>query len=263
MFSSTNIFKVLSSGQIKHIRSLSQRKFRKNYCRFIVEGEKMVAEALNSDYLVEHIFALEGWFEKSVVNSDLSLSKVTVISASELKRISNMKTPNNVLAIVNIPELAVDKTIFDDLVLALDRIADPGNLGTIIRLADWFGIRNLLCSHDTVELYNPKVVQATMGSLFRVKVHYVDLEEILGSMAGNHPKYAAMLDGENVYNQNLPKKAVVIIGNESQGISGRVGNLADYKVTIPSMTKGAESLNVSVATAIICSEFRKPLFLNK
>ncbi len=252
---------MLSSGQIKHIRSLSQRKFRKNHCRFIVEGEKMVAELLKSGYQVEHIFALEKWVEKSVANPDLPLSKVTVISASELNRISNLKTPNNVLAIVNIPELTTDDTIFDDLVLALDHIADPGNLGTIIRLADWFGIRNLLCSHDTVELYNPKVVQATMGSLFRVKVHYVDLEEILGSMAGNLPKYAAMLDGENIYLQKLPQKAVVIIGNESHGISDNLIRLTDCKLMIPPVTPGAESLNVSVATAILCSEFRKPLLL--
>jgi RNA methyltransferase, TrmH family len=254
---------MLSAGQIKHIRSLALPKFRKMHNRFIVEGEKMVAEALNSDYLVEHIYALEGWARKSAANPELPVSKVTIVSNAGLNRISNLKTPNNVLAIVNIPELAVDKTIFDDLVLALDRIADPGNLGTIIRLADWFGIRNLLCSHDTVELYNPKVVQATMGSLFRVKVHYVDLVEIIGTMAGNLPKYAALLDGENIFNQDLPKNAVVIIGNESQGISGRVANLADYRLTIPSVTKGAESLNVSMATAIICSEFRKHLFLNK
>jgi RNA methyltransferase, TrmH family len=250
---------MLSASQIKFIRSLSQQKFRNMYRQFVIEGDKMVKELFASDFLVEAIYATGDWFKKAGHLPGMQGSKTTVVSPAELKRISNLKTANKVLAVVRIPEVAAGKEIFDDLVLALDRIADPGNLGTIIRIADWFGIEHIICSHDTVELYNPKVVRATMGSLFRVKVHYVDLAGTLSKLACDVPKYAATLDGENIYKKVLPQSAVIIIGSESHGISDPVSRLIDQKVMIPAADSSAESLNASVAAAIICSEFRRKI----
>ncbi len=250
---------MISTSQIKFIKSLSQQKFRKLHGKFIIEGEKMVAELLTSGFVIEAIYGVDEWIKLAAKLPGFNPELMLVVSPSELGRISNLKTPNKALAVVHMPACSLEKDIFDDLVLALDRISDPGNLGTIIRIADWFGIRNVLCSHDTVELFNPKVVQATMGSLFRVKVHYVDLAETITKMAAAIPKFAATLDGDNIYAQDLPRKAVVIIGNESHGISARLIGLADRKLMIPSAAQSAESLNASIATAIICSEFRKGL----
>lgn len=248
---------MLSASQIKHIRSLSQQKFRNMHSQFVIEGDKMVKELLNSDFRVEAIFATNDWLRDAEAHAGKQIFKTTAVSPAELSRISNLKTANRVLAVVHKPEVNMGKEIFDDLVLALDRIADPGNLGTIIRIADWFGIKHILCSHDTVEFYNPKVVQATMGSLFRVKVHYVDLAHTIKVLARDVPKYAAVLDGENIYKEELPQNAVILIGSESHGISEPVRKLIDHKVMIPAVDSGAESLNASVATAVICSEFRR------
>lgn len=250
---------MLSASQIKYIKSLSQQKFRKLHRKFIIEGEKMVAELMPSNYAVEAIYAVDDWLTHAENLTGYKPAIMHRISAAELGRISNLKTPNKALAVVNIPSFTLEKEVFDGLVLALDRISDPGNLGTIIRIADWFGISHILCSPDTVELFNPKVVQATMGSLFRVKVHYVDLEETITKMAAEVPKFAATLDGDNIYTQKLPQKAVVIIGNESHGISNRLIQLADHMLMIPSVAGSAESLNASIATAIICSEFKRGL----
>lgn len=252
---------MLSASQIKYIKSLSQQKFRKRHEKFIIEGEKMVAELMSSGFEVEAVYAVDDWLKNA---ERLPVSKPSLmhrVSPSELGRISNLKTPNKALAVVHIPAFTLGKEVFDDLTLALDCISDPGNLGTIIRIADWFGIRHILCSHNTVDLFNPKVVQATMGSLFRVKVHYVDLEEIITKMAAGVPVFAATLEGENIYAQKLPKKAVIIVGNESHGISERLIGLVDRRLTIPSAAGSAESLNASIATAIICSEFKKSFLL--
>jgi RNA methyltransferase, TrmH family len=256
-----NANKMLSASQIKYIKSLSQQKFRKQHGKFIIEGEKMVAELMSSGFEVEAVYAVDDWLTHAEKLPGCKPSLMHRVSPSELGRISSLKTPNKALAVVNIPTFTLEKEVFDGLVLALDRISDPGNLGTIIRVADWFGIRHIMCSPDTVELFNPKVVQATMGSLFRVKVHYVDLEETITKMADEVPKFAATLDGDNIYTQKLPQKAVVIVGNESHGISESLIGLADHKLTIPSAAGSAESLNASIATAIICSEFKKSLFL--
>lgn len=248
---------MLSSAQIKEIKSLHLRKNRDSSGLFVVEGVKMVSELLKSDFTILSIYGTEKWLRDVKLKKGSKSPLLQTVSPSELSRISTLKTPNEVLAVVRIPELLLTNDDFDGLILMLDHIADPGNLGTIIRVADWFGVRTIICSPDTVELYNPKVVQATMGSLFRVKVVHDDLPAIINRFAQSLPKYGALLDGENIYKENLPEKAVIVIGNESHGISNTVRSLIDRPVMIPALASGAESLNASVAAAIICSEFRR------
>ncbi len=248
---------MLSSAQIKNIKSLHLRKNRESEGLFIVEGVKMAGELLKSDFEIQGIYGTEKWVQAVKLKKGSKSPAIQSISPAELGRISTQKTPNEVLAVVRMPERVLNKSDFDGLALMLDHIADPGNLGTIIRIADWFGIKTIVCSPDTVELYNPKVVQATMGSLFRVKVFYDELLEVIETFTQNIPKYGAVLDGENIYKENLPEKAVIVIGNESHGISDTVKSLIDRPVMIPAVASGAESLNASVATAIICSEFRR------
>jgi RNA methyltransferase, TrmH family len=248
---------MLSSAQIKEIRSLHLRKNREEGRLFIVEGVKMVGELLKSDFIIQSIYGTEKWVQDVKLKKGTKSPAIQTISPGELGRISTLKTPNEVLAVVRMRERVLNISDFDGLALMIDHIADPGNLGTIIRIADWFGIKTIVGSPDTVELYNPKVVQATMGSLFRVKVFYNELPEVLEKFTQNIPKYGAVLDGENIYKENLPEKAVIIIGNESHGISDEVKSLIDRPVMIPAVASGAESLNASVATAIICSEFRR------
>lgn len=248
---------MLSSAQIKEIKSLHLSKNRESSGLFLVEGVKMVGELLKSAFKVRQIYGTEKWVKGLRLSKKADSPAIHPISPSELGRISSLKTPNEVLAVVKIPEVVLSESDFDGLTLMLDRIADPGNLGTIIRIADWFGIKTIVCSPDTVELYNPKVVQATMGSLFRVKVFYDELPKLIQSFARSIPKYGAMLDGDNLYTTNLPEKAIIVIGNESHGISGQIKPLLDHSLMIPAASPGAESLNASVATAVICSEFRR------
>jgi len=253
----TNAHQMLSSAQIKNIKSLHLRKNRDSSGLFVVEGVKMVSELLKSDFEIQGIYGTEKWMQGVMLKKGAKSPAVQSISHSELSRISALKTPNEVLAVARIPERALNKSDFDGLALMLDHIADPGNLGTIIRIADWFGIKTIVCSPDTVELYNPKVVQATMGSLFRVKVIYEELPRVIEKFTQNIPKYGAVLDGKNIYMENLPEKAVIVIGNESHGISATIRSLIDRPVMIPAVKAGAESLNASVAAAIILSEFRR------
>jgi RNA methyltransferase, TrmH family len=248
---------MLSSAQIKEIRSLHQQKNRKEKGLFLVEGEKMVDELLRSGFRVKGIYATEKWLKSPNGKKFATSPLLNIISPSILGRISTLKTPNDVMAVATMAEHKLNQADFEDFVLMLDRIADPGNLGTIVRIADWFGIKTIICSPDTVELYNPKVVQATMGSLFRVKVVHEDVPKVISKFAQTIPKYGAVLDGENIYAKELPEKAAIIIGNESHGISEEVRLLVDHPVMIPSVAPGAESLNASVATAVICSEFRR------
>lgn len=248
---------MLSASQIKEIRSLHLQKNRKEKGLFLVEGVKMVDELLQSDFKIMGIYATEKWLKSSNAKKFAPTPPLKMISSSELGRISTLKTPNEVLAVVKIPYALLKESDFDGLALMLDRIADPGNLGTIIRIADWFGIKTIVCSPDTVELYNPKVVQATMGSAFRVKVVFDEISKVISNFAQIIPKYGAVLDGENIYTKELPEKAVIIIGNESHGISEELRLLIDHPVMIPAVVPGADSLNASVATAVICSEFRR------
>lgn len=239
----------LSKNQLKFITSLRQKKYRIKYELFVAEGVKVVSELLNSSIELHSLYQIENCFQ------GVPLEKQVDISEKDLKRISALKSPNKVLALFQIP---VAKEIdSQDLILALDTVNDPGNLGTIIRLCDWFGISSLLCSKDTVDCFNQKVVQASMGSLTRVNVHYVDLETAFETL--NLPVYAAAMNGMNVYQEQLPKKGILLMGNEANGIHPDLLKKAQHKIAIPRFgdLQKTESLNVATATAILLSEFRR------
>ena len=248
---------MLSLSKLKYLKSLHLQKFRDENQEFVVEGPKMVDELLKSDFAVTGIYALKTWGSENKNISASTGKLIEIIAPAELARISNLKTPNEVLATVKISVRETDESIYDDLVLMLSHISDPGNLGTIIRIADWFGIKNIVCSPDSVEVYNPKVVQASMGSLFRVKVYYKDLTDVLSNLDSKIPVFGAYLEGNNIYRETLPGKGIIVIGNESRGIDQNLETFITKKLFIPSFSGGAESLNASVATAIICSEFKR------
>lgn len=236
----------LSKNKIKWIRSLQEKKFREAEEKFVVEGEKMVLEALELiPERVELIVHLHEFDPGEVACEKLSCT------ARELKQISSFQTPNKMLAVLR-KERSIIKT--DGLVLALDGIQDPGNMGTIIRTADWFGVETILCSTDTVDCYNPKVIQASMGSIYRVKVHYTDLKTFISDT--KKPIYGALLNGKNVYETQLATDGILLMGNEGKGIRPELINCISVPLTIPRFGQ-AESLNVSTATAILLSEFKK------
>ena len=237
----------LSKNYIKLITSLSQKKYRQKHKLFVVEGVKVVHEFLNSSYELEIVFSTDTDFS--------STDKFIEVTDQELKKISSLKNPNKVLAIFKIPNQI--NPITDGLILALDSINDPGNLGTIIRLCDWFGIEQLVCSNETVDCFNSKVVQASMGSLTRVAVSYLDLKKYLQN--ASVPIFIADMDGLNVYKTKLPDSAVLVLGNEANGISDDIKQLVTTKITIPryGAFQQTESLNVATASAILLSEFRR------
>lgn len=234
----------LTHAQIKMIRSLKDKKFRDEYGLFVVEGEKLVREALDSSYEVESVYRMEE------------------IGENVMSRISLCATPSPVLALVRIP---ADRSsygkcgISGGLCLALDSVRDPGNMGTILRVADWFGVETVYLSPDCTDIFAPKVVQATMGSIFRVRTEVADIPELCRAFTSQgRPVYGTLLDGEDIYASNLEEQALVVMGNESNGISGAVRNEISRGLRIPSFGKsGAESLNVAVATAVTLSEFRR------
>ena len=240
---------MVSKSQIKLITGLEQKKNRTKSDLFIVEGKKGIREILTSRFKLDSLFTTGEIF-------NAPQSKTNLISEAELKKISRLKTPQTALALFKIPE--VKPPIIKDLVVALDGIRDPGNLGTIIRLCDWFGIDSLLCSRDTVDCYNPKVVQATMGSIARVEITYADLPAILKDNI-EQPVMGTFLKGENIYTTQLPKNGMLILGNEANGISDEVEKMVSQKLNIPQFGKiqSTESLNVATATAILLSEFRR------
>jgi TrmH family RNA methyltransferase len=237
----------LSKNHIKLITSLSQKKYRQKHKLFVVEGVKVVQEFLNSSYELDIVFSSDTDFS--------STDKFIEVTDQELKKISSLKNPNKVLAIFKIPNQI--NPIMGGLILALDSINDPGNLGTIIRLCDWFGIEQLVCSNETVDCFNSKVVQASMGSLTRVAVSYLDLKKYLQN--ASVPIFVADMDGLNVYKTKLPDSAVLVLGNEANGISDEIKQLVTTKITIPryGAFQQTESLNVATASAILLSEFRR------
>ena len=237
----------LSKNHLKLITSLSQKKYRHKYKLFVVEGMKVVQEFLNSSYELEILFSTESSFSY--------LDSFIEVSEQELKKISSLKTPNKVIALFKIP--VQKNSSSSGLIVALDAINDPGNLGTIIRLCDWFGIDQLLCSKETVDCYNTKVVQSSMGSLTRVAISYVDLKEYLTSVS--IPVFIADMDGDNIYEMKPPTSAVLVMGNEANGISNSIKQIVSTKITIPRYGNSqlTESLNVATATAILLSEFRR------
>lgn len=249
-----NYQSVLSKNHIKLINSLKQKKFRMQHRLFISEGIKNIDELIHSDFILKTLYTTKAL--NSYANT-IPSEKLISITENELKKISYLKTPNTALALFTIPELQpVNDT---GLILALDSINDPGNLGTIIRLCDWFGIKSIVCSKETVDCFNPKVVQASMGSIARVHISYVDLEDFLKT--SQKPVFGAFMEGENVYKMDLPKEGILVLGNEANGISKTVEALITQKISIPQFgnNQDTESLNVATATAILLSEFRRSL----
>lgn len=252
----------LKKPDIKLIKSLENKKFRKEHGIFAVEGDKMVREILNSGMTVLKVYAVGSWMEKCRPLFPSPEREFILVSDRELQQISFQKSPNQALAIVEIPRKAENIMMPDTgIILYLDNIQDPGNMGTIIRIADWFGIKQIACTPDSVDAYNPKVVQATMGAIARVRVTYLE-PDILFDTASNLsvPVYGAFLEGENIYHSKLPGKSIIVMGNESKGISDSVAARINNRITIPSYPPGetsTESLNVAVATAVICAEFRR------
>ena len=238
---------MISKNQIKFIKSLSLKKNRVKAQLFVAEGEKIVTELLNSKFEIEHIYATKQF---SVINSSQNLA-VTLVSNEELSMISNLKSPNNVLAIVRISEKELKNYV--GITLVLDDVNDPGNLGTIIRICDWFGAINIICSENTVDCYNPKVVQSAMGSLFRVNIKYLHLPTYLANI--DTPIYGAYMSGIDVKGQNFHKQSHLIMGNEANGISKSISDYITNKVSIKNIGKNAESLNVAVAASILLHEF--------
>ncbi|MCF1190772.1 RNA methyltransferase [Mangrovimonas sp. AS39] len=238
---------MLSKNQIKLVASLKQKKYRNQHGLFVAEGIKTIEELLASQIKLYHLFTTESF--------QLGSQKETLITDHELKKISYLTTPNKALALFEIPNvLPLDKS---QLIVAVDEVRDPGNLGTIIRLCDWFGIEHLVCSTGTVDCFNPKVIQATMGSIIRVNIHYLDLPHLLSDF--DYPIFGAFMDGENVYSKALPSQGLVIMGNEANGISKEVEKFVTDRISIPRFGKlqETESLNVATATAILLSEFKR------
>ena len=247
---------MISKATIKKIHALDMRKFRRNERLFVAEGPKLVDE-LCATMKPVYIAALPEWISENA--KIVSGTEYDIVTPDELQRASLQKNPQQVIALFPIPEHRFcTEQLKNELVLILDGVQDPGNLGTIARIADWFGIRNIICSAETADIYNPKAVQATMGALARVKFHYTDLLQLLSQYDG--PVYGTFLDGENIYGQELSENGIIVMGNEGKGISQGVGEMINRRLYIPNYpigTQTTESLNVAIATSIVCAEFRR------
>lgn len=240
---------MISKSEIKLITSLGVKKYRTQNRLFIAEGEKIIRDLLDSGLKIHQLYTTEP--------ADIPGCSSVTIDSKTLQKISSLKTANGWLAVFEFPEEKQPE--YSGLIVALDAVRDPGNLGTIIRLCDWFGVRQLVCSEDTVDCFNPKVIQATMGSIARVGVVYTDLDHYLSK--ATLPVYATLMDGENVYDTKLPKEGIVLMGSEAHGVSQEFLKYSDQPITIPrfSVGMGPESLNVATATAILLSEFRRTI----
>lgn len=246
---------MLSRNQLKFVSSLKQKKFRTEYNSFIAEGHKVVQELLNSTITVKQLFATSDYIQQNPIDQSV---EVIETKKAELERISALNTTSDVLAVCEIPASDFkQENLKGKLSLVVDDIKDPGNLGTIIRIADWFGIENIVCSTQTVDVYNPKTIQATMGSIARINTHRLDLGGFLKNQKIS--SFGAVLGGTSLYEKSLPEEALIIIGNESKGIGENLLPLIENKISIPSYANGtgAESLNAAIATAIICGEFKR------
>ncbi len=250
---------MLTNNKIKLIKSLDKKRERVEAGCFVVEGEKMVRELLMSQFETTEVFAVQQYIDELPANLKRK-AEITAIGERDLERISFLKTPNKAVALVKLPEIRPLPDL-SGLNIALDNVQDPGNLGTIIRTAAWFGIGNVFCSPDTADVYNPKVIQSTMGAIFKVNVIYCDLAELAATARKSGVQlFGTRLDGENLYAAKLPKDAIVVMGNESKGLSAEISALMDSNLKIPSYAPPSadmESLNVAVATAIVCAEFRR------
>lgn len=248
---------MISRTRIKWIKSLEIRKYRLQEKAFVAEGPKLVGELLPYSTPL-YIAATKDWLD---ANRHLlrAVKEVDEVSQTELERASLLRTPQSVLAVMPIPERRLDiSSLQKKLVIALDSVQDPGNLGTILRIADWFGIHEVLCSEGTADVYNPKCVQSCMGALARVKVFYCNLPEVLGQV--EMPVFGTFLDGTDIYKEELSQQGIIVMGNEGNGISQPVAKLVNRRLYVPNYPKGSlttESLNVAVATGIVCAEFRR------
>ena len=236
---------MISKNQIKFVRQLEQKKYRKKEGLFVAEGPKVVGDLLRAGFKAHTIFATSEWESQGQTFQE--------VSDEELRRVSFLQHPQRVLALFFIPTESVPSV--SSLSLALDDVQDPGNLGTIIRIADWFGIDTIYCSENTADAWSPKVVQATMGSIARVNIIYTDLQALISK--AQVPVYGTLLDGQDIYTQELSKEGIIVMGNEGNGISAPIRKLINRKLLIPQFHEGPESLNVAIATAITCSEFRR------
>lgn len=243
---------MLSNNVIKIITSLGSKKYRQKYDLFVVEGVKNIGEVIKSSINIKELFITEDLWpnEKGI--------KKTFIDDKDLKKISYLSTPNVGLALCELPKNKGEINL-NGLTIALDDIRDPGNLGTIIRLADWFGVENILCTKESVDIYNPKVIMSTMGSFSRVKIHYIDLESFLKNYEGNI--FGTFMEGQSIYENKLPQEGILVMGNEANGISHAIEKLTTNKLSIPFFGKNGstESLNVAVATSVILGEFKSQL----
>ncbi len=249
---------MLSKNKIKYIRSLELKKNRKEEKVFVAEGHKLVGD-LMGHFPCRLLVGTAGWFSS---HPDCHADEMIEVEQEELSRASLQKTPQEVLAIFEQPVYESDsKVISESLCLALDNVQDPGNLGTIVRLADWFGIEDIFCSAGTVDIFNPKTVQATMGAIARVRVHYCDLPELISSLKGI-PVYGTFLNGNVIYSETLSASGLIVMGNEGNGVSTEVEALINKRLYIPNYPherETSESLNVAIATAVVCAEFRRRL----
>ena len=248
---------MISKNKIKLINSLSQKKFRDETGLFLAEGTKLVFD-LAQVFSCSVLVAIPEWLHE---HEFLKADEVIEVDSVELAKISNQKSPQGVLAVFAKPVYELNTNeLTQKLSLALDDIQDPGNLGTIIRIADWFGITDIFCSEHSVDAFNTKTVQATMGALARVRVHTVDLVEFIQSCIGKLPVYGTFMNGQNIYNKSLTQQGVIVMGNEGNGISAEIEKLITEKLLIPNYPIGqvtSESLNVGMATALVCAEFRR------
>jgi TrmH family RNA methyltransferase len=245
---------MISKSQISFIKSLHQKKFRKEHRLFIVEGLKSITEFINSKFEIDSIYHIADVMPKLAKLSQKI--KLQTISTDDLSKISSLSTPQQLLATIKIPnpeELKIE-LLNGEFVIALDGIQDPGNLGTIIRTADWFGIKYIICSQDTVEAFNPKVVQASMGSLARVNIVYTDLKDLFSTT--KLPVYGALLEGKSIFKTTFGQEGILLLGNEGKGISADLMKMINFPVTIPRIGS-AESLNVAISASIFCSEIRR------
>lgn len=257
---------MISSAQLKLLRSLGQKKYRDLHRLFIIEGEKMVMELAESSqgnrFQIREIYATPEWIERHPSPMNDPNTPICEAAPSEIKKVSNLVTPQPVIALVSMPKASFDaEELLNSPVLAFESIRDPGNLGTIIRTADWFGIRHIVCTTDSTDLFNPKVVQSTMGAISRVQVHYLEIESLLKSREmQSKTVLGTFMEGENIYETSLETDSLILFGNESHGLSGRFDPYISRRISIPSFSpdgKGSESLNVASSVAVICSELRR------
>jgi TrmH family RNA methyltransferase len=255
----------INKNQIKYFASLKIKKFRDEAQLFVAEGEKLAQEIIIAKKEIRALIAVESWLEENqhlLRNARFEIFRTT---EADFERISNFKTPNRVLLVLPQWHYSAETSeMMTNISLMLDDIQDPGNLGTIVRLADWFGIKHIICSEKTADLFNPKVIQSTMGAFLRVKLMYTHLPTYIEHVKkqGEIQVFGAFLEGKDIYQSKLTEPAIILMGNESKGICKELEKVCDHKITIPSYSNNGdrtESLNVAVATAIICAEFRRVL----